>query len=145
MFLSVLYSLYLVKWMCILSHNYSELARCTINIDCSNGYICDGNLFCRIKSNNTDYTYCTKGGILCKEGEGGCNLDSECEGTLVCGTNNCPTGPSDLNCCSGNEIGASEFANFCLCLICHLARLLLLYLSSWTHGHFQPLGLGLWV
>ena len=75
-----------------------------MNIDCSDGYICDGNLaFCRMKSNNTDYTYCAKEGILCKEGEGGCNSDSQCEGSLVCGTNNCPSGPNDLDCCSGKE------------------------------------------
>ena len=104
MFMLVLSSFYLVKWMCILSNSYFKLARCTMNIDCSNGYICDGNHnFCRIKSNNTDYAFCAEGGTLCTEGEGGCNSDSDCGATLICGTNNCPRGISDLDCCSGNE------------------------------------------
>ena len=80
---------------------YFKLNRCTDG-DCSNGLVCDGYLnFCRIKSNNTDDTFCD--GILCKEGEGGCSSDSQCEGFLTCGTSNCPNGLTDMDCCSGKE------------------------------------------
>ena len=34
----------------------------------------------------------------CKVGEGDCDRDSDCEGSLVCGTDNCPWGDED-DCC----------------------------------------------
>ena len=46
-------------------------------------------------------------GSKCGEGDGDCDKDSECEGSLVCGRNNCPWGDGD-DCCmkppSKNEI-----------------------------------------
>ena len=36
---------------------------------------------------------------VCKEGEGDCAMDSECEGPLVCGENNCAN-ETLQNCCS---------------------------------------------
>ena len=38
-------------------------------------------------SYDTVIAYCSL--TLCKEGEGDCNLDSQCEGSLVCGHMNC--------------------------------------------------------
>ena len=42
-------------------------------------------------------TYCSI--ILCKEGQGDCTIDSECEGSLVCGNNNCANSTL-INCCT---------------------------------------------
>ena len=42
---------------------------------------------------------CNEGGRgLCKLGEGDCDKDSDCEGSLVCGQDNCPWGDGD-DCC----------------------------------------------
>ena len=46
---------------------------------------------------------CCSTGIegFCGEGEGDCDRDSECAGSLVCGSNNCPWGPGDGDdCCT---------------------------------------------
>ena len=81
-----------------------------MNSDCSNGLVCDGILrHCRVKSNNTDNTFCAEGGILCTVGEGGCKTNLECQGSLICGTDNCPDGTSNMDCCSGKE----NRKNFC--------------------------------
>ena len=42
-------------------------------------------------------TYCSLN--LCKEGQGDCIMDSECEGSLVCGNNNCANSTL-INCCT---------------------------------------------
>ena len=36
---------------------------------------------------------CCNSANPCKEGEGDCDNDSQCAGTLVCGTDNCRRGP----------------------------------------------------
>ena len=42
---------------------------------------------------------CNEGGRgLCQLGEGDCDKNSDCEGSLVCGYNNCPWGDKD-DCC----------------------------------------------
>ena len=72
---------------------------CTTDIDCSAGMICDGQKsYCRLKSGNSDGTFCT--GRVCTEGEGGCRSESECDGSLQCGTNNCAVGESGMRCCT---------------------------------------------
>ena len=38
-----------------------------------------------------------------KEGEGDCDTDHECEGDLVCGTNNCAWGGGD-DCCRQPQV-----------------------------------------
>ena len=83
--------------------------------DCDDDTECEGSLVCgkdncesgpsdmdccRQRSNLTHYTFCAQEGI-CKEGEGGCNSDLECEGSLVCGSNNCANGPYYyFDCCT---------------------------------------------
>ena len=49
------------------------------------------------KTGNDD---CCSNGIAgsCGEGDGDCDDDSECAGSLVCGTDNCPWGDGD-DCC----------------------------------------------
>ena len=71
---------------------------------CNNDYDClnqecntDVNL-CRIDSYSTDWSKCSQDS-LCTEGEGDCDEDSECEGSFVCGTDNCANGSTFLDCC----------------------------------------------
>ena len=40
----------------------------------------------------------------CANGKGNCDNDSDCEGTLVCGTDNCESGPRGLDCCTTPDV-----------------------------------------
>ena len=46
---------------------------------------------------------CCTDSVQCNEGEGDCDLDSQCTGDLVCGTDNCrlwnPNAIADFDCC----------------------------------------------
>ena len=44
---------------------------------------------------------------FCREGEGDCDADTECEGALVCGTDNCPWGDGD-DCCRRKTVSVAE-------------------------------------
>ena len=50
---------------------------------------------------NDDWTCCSSSNP-CYHGEGDCDSDDECAGNLICGTNNCGTGDSDMDCCTTN-------------------------------------------
>ena len=52
--------------------------------------------------------YCSL--TLCKEGEGGCSSDSECEGSLVCGSNNCANSTLQ-HCCTKTCSNDSDCLN----------------------------------
>ena len=61
--------------------------------------VCDGSKsYCREISDFTDGYFCS--GIMCREGEGGCHSHSECNGSLVCGTDNCEIGQAGIGCCT---------------------------------------------
>ena len=52
--------------------------------------------------------YCCSSSNLCGADEGDCDNDSECAGSLICGTNNCPSGflmGTKFDCCKRNPIG----------------------------------------
>ena len=81
---------------------------CQINDDCQGDLVCDGNLKkCRKESTDLgqyDGSFCSAGGRLCQEGEGDCDGDNECAGSLKCGEDNCNrpeqnTWPSHYDCC----------------------------------------------
>ena len=55
---------------------------------------------CRLDSLSTNWSFCNEDSY-CNEGEGDCDNDSECVGALVCGIDNCASGPSYMDCCSG--------------------------------------------
>ena len=40
----------------------------------------------------------------CDEGEGDCDRDSDCSGSLVCGNNNCRGGRYGMDCCEQSNI-----------------------------------------
>jgi len=55
--------------------------------------------------------YCCTSSNLCGADEGDCDVDSECAGSLICGTNNCPSGfyYSGFDCCKRNPIACSNY------------------------------------
>ena len=63
---------------------------------------CDDWIFLGTKcqGSNTNWSCCTSSSP-CKEDEGDCDTDSDCESGLVCGTDNCPSGfpSSAYDCC----------------------------------------------
>lgn len=52
-----------------------------------------------VRCTGQDNGCCTRGSP-CSVGEGDCDLDKECAGTLRCGNNNCAWGGDD-DCCMG--------------------------------------------
>ena len=40
----------------------------------------------------------------CADGEGDCDHHMDCEGTLLCGNDNCASGPSGMDCCTDDGI-----------------------------------------
>ena len=54
----------------------------------------------KCQGSNANKSCCTSSSP-CKEDEGDCDIDSHCEGGLVCGTDNCPSGfpDSSYDCC----------------------------------------------
>ena len=48
------------------------------------------SFFPGLRCNGIDNGCCTKANP-CTEGDGDCDNDAECQGILVCGTDNCPT------------------------------------------------------
>ena len=55
---------------------------------------------------------------VCHEGEGDCDVDDECDGYLVCGTNNCPWGVATDDCCRKPRDG-SDVTLTCTDTICY--------------------------
>ena len=78
---------------------------CNNDSDCVNQE-CNTNInHCRLDSSSTDWSLCSQESP-CADGEGDCDHHLDCEGSLMCGSNNCATGPTGLDCCmiyDGNE------------------------------------------
>ena len=54
----------------------------------------------------------------CADGEGDCDHHMDCEGTLLCGNDNCASGPAGMDCCTddGNanlNIPFDKFVSVC--------------------------------
>ena len=58
---------------------------------------------CRLDSHSTDWSICSQES-LCTIGEGDCDEDAECEGSLLCGNNNCASGPKGMDCCAARYV-----------------------------------------
>ena len=96
--------------------SYCEDDCCTDDSDCGNG-VCGDNNRCRDRC--VGGNVCCSQGINgdCKEGEGDCDDDRECEGSLVCGKDNCvgQTFDSDnsYDCCvAACKTEDDEFCHF---------------------------------
>ena len=58
---------------------------------------------CRLDSYSTDWSNCSQDSP-CHKGQGDCDLHTDCEGTLLCGVDNCASGPTGMDCCTGRSI-----------------------------------------
>ena len=81
---------------------------CHDDSECYNQECNTGVNQCRLDSYSTDWSLCSQASP-CSDGQGDCDLDSECQGSLVCGSDNCLNGPTGMDCCrqeiyTGNEL-----------------------------------------
>ena len=77
---------------------------CLNDIDCVNQECKSDINQCRLDSYSTDWSKCSQESP-CTVGEGDCDDHHDCDGTLLCGHNNCASGPFGMDCCTdaGNE------------------------------------------
>ena len=76
---------------------------CHNDSDCLNQECNTDTNQCRLDSYSTNWSYCSEYS-LCHQEEGDCDQHVECEGELLCGVDNCPFGPTYLDCCTGSSI-----------------------------------------
>ena len=76
---------------------------CNTDSDCVNQECNTESNGCRQDSYSTDWLKCSQDSP-CNDGEGDCDNDGECEGSLVCGNNKCLNGPSTMDCCIGKLV-----------------------------------------
>ena len=84
---------------------------CNNDADCSNQECHTEINQCRLDSYSTDWSFCSLE-TPCADGEGDCDDHLECEGSLVCGNNNCPNGTSWLDCCEQKKSNSLPSVNF---------------------------------
>ena len=68
---------------------------------------CYSPIFVDCNPANQHSSCCTES-APCEEGEGDCDLDYQCAGDLVCGTDNCAGGPSAFDCCESRSFSKSS-------------------------------------
>ena len=61
---------------------------------------------CRLDSYSTEWSKCTQESP-CAKGEGDCDHLTDCKGTLLCGEDNCASGPTGMDCCTDD--GKQDF------------------------------------
>ena len=75
---------------------------CNNDSDCINQECNTDANQCRLDSYSTNWSKCSQDSP-CGTGEGDCDLHSDCEGRLMCGSDNCGSGPKGMDCCQGNS------------------------------------------
>ena len=71
---------------------------CYNDSDCLNQECKTDTNQCRLDSYSTDWTNCSQDSP-CADGEGDCDHHTDCQGTLLCGNDNCASGPIGMDCC----------------------------------------------
>ena len=75
---------------------------CNNDSDCTTSGECDTeHSQCRLNSNSIDWSKCSQDSP-CADGVGDCDDHIDCEGSLLCGNDNCASGPTGMDCCYGN-------------------------------------------
>ena len=92
---------------------------CINDRDCLNQECITDTNQCRLDSYSTDWSKCSQAS-LCAEGEGDCDEDSECEGSLVCGTDNCADGSTFLDCCEQEIYKGEPYRRFKIKNLCSI-------------------------
>ena len=72
---------------------------CNHDSDCTSGECNGENGQCRLNSDTNDWSKCSQDSP-CADGEGDCDHHTDCEGTLLCGNDNCASGPTGMDCCT---------------------------------------------
>ena len=72
---------------------------CLNDSDCLNQECNSDIVQCRLDSYSTDWSKCSPNSP-CAHGEGDCDHPSDCDGTLLCGYENCAGGPTGMDCCT---------------------------------------------
>ena len=72
---------------------------CNNDSDCFNQECNTDINQCRLDSYSTDWSKCRQDSP-CADGEGDCDHNTDCEGTLLCGNDNCVSGPTGMDCCT---------------------------------------------
>ena len=72
---------------------------CNSDFDCLNQECIVEINQCRLGSNSSDWSRCSHDS-KCTDGEGDCDDHQDCEGALLCGIDNCATGPVAMDCCT---------------------------------------------
>ena len=83
---------------------------CNFDSDCFNQECNTDHHKCRLDSYSTDWSNCSQDSP-CSNGEGDCDYDAECHGLLLCGSNNCEGGPSEMDCCKRSCNNDSDCIN----------------------------------
>ena len=71
---------------------------CNNHSDCLSGECNFKDNTCRYNSDTVDWSKCSQN-TPCADGEGDCDHHNDCEGGLLCGTDNCATGQAGKDCC----------------------------------------------
>ena len=84
---------------------------CSNDSDCLNQECNTDVGQCRLDSYNTDWSKCSQHSP-CSAGEGDCDDDSDCEGSYVCGTDNCQNEQTYLDCCQRDIYKGGEIYRY---------------------------------
>ena len=77
---------------------------CINDSDCATSGECDTeHNQCRLNSETIDWSKCSLDSP-CTDGEGDCDNHFDCEGTLLCGKDNCASGKTGMDCCTDDGI-----------------------------------------
>ena len=76
---------------------------CDSDLDCTNQECSSDIHQCRLDSYSTKWSMCSQDS-QCVDGEGDCDEHSDCEGSLLCGSDNCARGPNGMDCCTDDGI-----------------------------------------
>ena len=72
---------------------------CHTDTDCVNQECNVNTNMCRLDSYSTAWSNCSDASP-CANAEGDCDHDSDCVGALLCGNDNCASGPTGMDCCA---------------------------------------------
>ena len=72
---------------------------CNNDSDCTSGECNIEHNLCRLNSDTVDWSKCSQDSP-CDHGEGDCDHHTDCQGTLLCGSENCASGPTGMDCCT---------------------------------------------
>ena len=80
---------------------------CQKDSDCVNQECNVNTNMCRLDSYSTDWSNCSHASP-CVNGEGDCDDDTDCEGALLCGNDNCASETTGMDCCTSTIVSGNN-------------------------------------